>query len=265
MNVNKSPPSKLYHLSIKKKSLTMKKTLKHIVILIFASIIIESCKKDDIDFCDETNLSPTGKFNFKEVVGDTAFNADTIFRDNYVEFQATDKYENVTWQIGNDPTLITQTEFTLSFINSLGTIPIEFKGYKKSTATCSSSENSIYASNKNLTQSPLIGSYKGYFTDTPSDTFTTRLEYFDSTKYDVSITGSKNFYWFSNMPKGFRSTLPLPYPELKNGFRIEMGYKSFVFDYDSYNEGKSWLSNDTLFINYGNNFTGRKKFIGKKI
>ena len=166
----------------------------------------------------------------------------------------------------------------MSFLTALGTIPINFNGRKTPNPQCFSGDNGTYTSSKNLTLveqvdktfltlSPLIGKYKGYFTDKPSDTFTVRLEYFDSAKYDVSITGSKNFYWFSNMPKGFESTTnaAYAYPELKNGFSIEMGYKCFVFNYDSYHQGKAWLSNDTLYINYGDNIVGRKKFIAKKL
>ena len=254
----------------------MKRISKYITILFLTFIAINSCKKKKHENLCEGQSLPSGKFIFQELIGDTAFTADTIFRDNYVQFKTADNYENVTWKLGNDPNIRTQQEFSLSFINALGVVPIEFKGNKTPNTLCFPNDNGIYTSTKNLTMveqvekplltlSPLIGKYKGYFTNAPNDTFTVRLEYFDSTKYNTSITGSKNFYWFSNMPNGFVSTLSLPYPELRNGYKIEMGYKCFVFDWNNSISGRAWLLNDTLFINYGYDFTGRKKFIGKKI
>jgi hypothetical protein len=245
-------------------------------LIFIALLIFTSCKKNHpINPC-EGKTQPTGKFIIKEMIGDTAFIADTIFRDNYVQFQALDKYETVTWKLGSDPREWTNPEFSLSFINTMGTIPIDFSGKKTPNTLCFPGDIGTYTSSQNLTVveqvekpyvtiSPLVGKYKGYFTDSPSDKFTVRMEYFDSTKYDVTVTGSKNFYWFSNMPNGFTTTLSLPYPELKNGYSVEMGYKCFVFDYDSYHQGKAWLSNDTLYISYGSDLVGRKKFIGKKL
>jgi hypothetical protein len=277
MTINKSSPRNYIEMTtFITQMFYMKKISKYLAILSFTFIVFESCKKKHENICEGESLPPTGKFIMKEIIGDTAFNADTIFRDNYVQFETVDNYESVTWKLGNDPNIRTQPEFNLSFINALGVVPIEFKGNKTPNSLCFPNDNGMYSSNKNLTVleqvekpiltlSPLIGRYKGYFTNAPNDTFTVRLEYFDSSKYNTSITSSKNFYWFSNMPNGFVSTLSLPYPELRNGYKIEMGYKSFVFAWDSYVAGKAWLSNDTLFINYGYDFTTRKKFIGKKL
>lgn len=247
------------------------------ILVIFIVIINSSCKKRNDNPC-EGKTKPLGQFLIKEIIGDTAFTADTIFRDNYVQFKALDNYESVTWKLGSDPRIWTDSEFSLSFLTALGTIPINFNGRSTPNTQCFPDDKGIYSSSKNLTMveqvvkpyitlSPLTGKYKGYFMDSPSDTFTVRMEYLDSSKYDVSITGSKNFYWFSNMPKGFESTTnaAFAYPELKNGFSIEMGYKCFIFNYDSYHQGKAWLSHDTLYINSGDNIVGRKKFIGKKL
>ena len=250
-------------------------------ILLFTVILIFSigCKKKHEPNPCMGITKPTGKFVFKELIGDTAFVTDTAFRDNYVQMQALDTYEKVSWTLGSDPRIFTQPDFTLSFITVLGTIPVSFTGNKTPNTICFAGDNGIYASTKNLTMveqvekpnvtiSPLVGRYRGYFTETPADTFTVRMEYFDSAKYDVSITGSKNFYWFSNMPKGFTgtTTASFVYKELLHGFSVEMGYKSFVFGTgSSIVQGKSWLSNDSIYINYGNDLVGRKKFIGKKL
>ena len=255
----------------------MKTIIPFLSLIIFSIFTICACHKKQDNPC-EGLTKPSGQFLVKELIGDTAFTADTIFRDNYVQFQTTESYEGITWKVGSDPRIWTTPEFTLSFYTELGTLPVTFTGTRQPNKVCFPNDNGTYTSSKHFTLveqvqkpfvtiSPLVGRYKGYFTDNPADTFTVRMEYFDSAKYDVSITGSKNFYWFSNMTKGFVSTTnaAFAYPELKNGFSIEMGYKSFVFNYDSYHQGKAWLSHDTLYINYGDNLVGRKKFIAKRL
>lgn len=254
----------------------MKKIVLFLSLLLFSVILISStCRKKPINPC-EGETKPTGQFVIKELIGDTAFVADTVFRDNYVQFEASENYESYTWRVGSDPRTWTARDFTLSFHNMLGTLPITFTGTKQPNDFCFPGDNGIYTSVKNFTMveqvqkplvtiSPLVGKYKGYFTDNPTDTFTVRLEYFDSTKYDVTITEGKNFYWFSNMPKGFEATTnaAYAYPELRNGHRIEMGYKSFVFQIGP--SGKGWLSHDSLYINYGNPYQGVRKFISKRL
>ncbi|MBY0477902.1 MAG: hypothetical protein K2Q24_09680 [Chitinophagaceae bacterium] len=249
-----------------------------ILSFIFTLTIYSSCRKKNDNPC-QGKTKPSGQFVMKEMIGDTAFIADTIFRDNYVQFQALDRYESIVWKLGADPRVWTDSTFSLSFINELGQLSVNFVGKKSPNTLCFPNDNGTYSTAKNLTMveqvekpyvtiSPLVGKYMGYFTDNPSDTFTVRMEYFDSTKYDASITGAKNFYWFSNMPKGFAGTTSASYvyKELQNGLSVEMGYKCFVFGTgSSIVQGKGWLANDTLFIIYGNDLVGRKKFIGKKL
>ena len=252
----------------------MKAYTKTILVIV---ILFSGCKKHKTENICDGIKQPSGKFVTKEVLRDTAFTADTIFRNNYVQFLSLDNYESVNWKLGNDPRDWLSQDFSLSFFTALGSVPINFTGKNTPNNQCFPQDNGIYASSQKitlveqverptLTISPLVGRYKGYFTNNPADTFTVRMEYFDSTKYNPLLTGgTSNFYWFSNMPKNFVTTLFFPYPELRNGFRVDMGYKCFVFEYDSYNQGKAWISNDTLNINYGNNIVGRKKFIGKKL
>lgn len=246
--------------------------------LILLIVLLGSCKKSSTNHCQNV-LQYTDSFAIKEIVGDTAFYADTIFRDNYVQFESLLQYDSVRWKIGNDPRKFSDPQFSLSFVNNLLTIPITFTGYKQPNTSCFPGDNGMYMGEKQLTTveqvdkstltlSPLIGRYQGAFTDAPADTFTVRIEYFDSAKYDVTMTGNKNFYWISNIPKGFVATSSpsLEYPELSNGQGIEMGYKSFVFGSSSACvQGRGWLSKDSLFINYGNAVCGRKKFVAKKI
>ena len=244
---------------------------------LFFSIAISSCKKNNnTSFC-QSETKPSGQLIMKEVLGDTAFISDTIFRDNSVLFQPIEQYESVNWKLGSDPRNWTSPNFSLSFITVLGNIPITFTGKKTPNTTCFPDDTGVYSTIKTLTLveqvekpsltiSPLVGIYKGYFANTPSDTFTIRLNYFDSTKYDIGVTGSKNFYWLSNIPKGYISNIGWSYPELNNGQPVDMGYKCFRFGGSSdIVQGKGWLSNDSIYISYGNDIVGRKKFIGKKI
>ncbi|MDB5191527.1 MAG: hypothetical protein JWQ96_1090 [Segetibacter sp.] len=249
--------------------------------IFFAFVLsILSCdKKEEADPCDGKK-QPVASFAVKEIVGDTSFTADTIFRDNYVQFEALDSYDSVSWKIGHDPRVFTKPRFALSFINDLITVEIGFTGYKRPNLMCFPNDDGVYNGVKpltvleqfdrtTLTKSPLIGRYRGSFTDRPTDTFIVRIDYFDSTKYNTSTTGAKNFYWISNIPKGYidsTSDPALAYPELRNGFSMEMGYKSFVFSGGFNIRGKGWLQKDSLFVNYiGYNLAAQKKFVGKKL
>lgn len=243
-----------------------------------AIFLIFSCeRKHDLNPC-EGKTQPVAEFAIREMVGDTAFDADTIFRDNYVQFQSLGSYDSVKWRIGTDPRIFTKDNFTLSFANDLITVPVVFNGFKAPNTQCFPSDNGIYTGTKKLTVveqvekdiltlSPLIGRYQGSFADNPSDTFTVRIEYFDSVKYDVSTFGTQNFYWISNIPKGFywpNSSQTWNNPELQHGKQLEMGYKSFTFDGATCENGNGWLSHDTLYINHGT-IGCRRKFIGKRI
>jgi hypothetical protein len=253
--------------------------MKIVSTFLIAFIILSGCRKHpDKNPCAGLTL-PVAEFSIRETVGDTTFSADTIFRDNYVEFKSLSQYQSVLWKIGNDPRDFNSADFNLSFNNFLGSLLVSFTGKKIPNTLCFPNDNGEYKGTKNitlveqldkstLTISPLVGKYKGYFTDNPSDMWTVRIDYFDSTKYDVSTTGSKNFYWISNIPKAFidsTSESARQYPELRNGIRLDMGYKSFVFQYNTCITGKGWLQNDTLYVNYGNNFCGRRQFIGKRL
>lgn len=244
-------------------------------------LVVCSCKKKHDNPC-EGLLPPKAEFAFKEILTDTAFYADTVFRDNYVNFVALKNYKSFLWKIGDDPRNFTSAGFNLSFINNLGTINVTFTGHDAPNKQCFPDDNGMYQGTKpltiveqfnkaTLTVSPLVGRYRGAFATTPSDTFTVRINYFDSAKYDVTMTGTKNFYWISNIPKGFvdsTSNLSYEYPELRNGMSVEMGYESLQFGILSNiqrGRGFATLSNNTLIIYYNHIQTGRRIFIGKRI
>ncbi|HET9058047.1 MAG TPA: hypothetical protein VFN30_14475 [Chitinophagaceae bacterium] len=247
--------------------------------LIILLLISGSCKRNCDNPCGG-KVQPKAEFRIMETLSDTAFEADTIFRDNYVRFKALIQYDSVLWKLGYDPRNFIQQDFSLSFYTALGTVPITFKGYKQPTTNCFPADTGVYMATRNitlveqvqkpiLTLSPLIGRYQGSFTNNPTDTFTVRIEYFDSTKYDVMLTGNKNFYWVSNFPKGFvgTTTAAVVYPELNQGCDIEMGYKCFQFGNGTELNGwsRGWLKNDTLTILNSGNTIPPRKFIGKRL
>lgn len=245
------------------------------------SVILFSCNKTEPqpDRCLDA-VQPSGTIFIKEIVGDTAFLADTVFRNNLVFFEAVEQYDSLKWQIGTYSKVFKDARFGLNFANTLENIPVNFTGYKKQNPECFPDDKGIYTNVKNLqpveqydratlTISPLVGQYHGFFTDNPADTFTVRIEYFDSTKYNTSITGTQNFYWISNIPKGYVDSTSIQattYPELSNGLPMKMGYKGFVFGRNKTNceYGRGWLSNDSLYINYGGKAECKKQFLGKR-
>lgn len=227
-------------------------------------------------------MSPKAEFHIKENLSDTAFLADTIFRDNYVTFETNGSYNTTTWKVGADPRTFTARSFTLSFADFLGTLDVQFTGRAAPNTRCFPSDSGVYSATTKLTVveqvekpfvtvSPMVGRYKGAYRETPQDSFVVRIEYYDSSKYDASVTGSKNFYWISNIPKGYVDTTSSPaylYPELRQGMRPEMGYKCLQFgDLGNVLRGRGFatLKNDSLTIYYTHIETGRKTFIGKRI
>lgn len=244
-------------------------------------VLSASCRKNNTANPCKDALPPKASFVTKEIVGDTSFIADTVFLDNFVEFAATQRYDSVKWKIGSDPRTFTQSSFSLGFPISPSTLTVNFAAWRLPAGSCFANDSGKYNATQpltfaeqfdraTLTVSPLRGSYRGAFTDNPSDIFTVQVLYLDSAKYSPSITGARNFYWLNNIPNGYVDNTSAPamaYPELRFGHRLEMGYKSFVFGASGSScvQGKGWLSHDTLYINYGNTVCGRKQFIGKRL
>lgn len=253
-----------------------------IVPIIILSIAFAAfrCKKDKNPCFGLT--SPKADFAIQEVFIDTSFTSDTVFRNNTISFTALRPYNSVLWKVGTDPRDFTSPSFTLFFPNFLGTFDVRFRGTGNPNPLCFPGDSGIYVGTKSitileqfdkaiLTKSPLIGNYRGAFNTQPIDSFTVRIEYFDSAKYDIATMGTKNFYWISNFPKGYVDSTSEParqYPELRNGMRPSMGYKSIVFGFADNiltGRGKGVLLGDTLKVFYHHINTGRKVFTGKRI
>jgi hypothetical protein len=235
------------------------------------------CKKDMNPCAGLTQ--PKADFAFKEVLNDTSFYADTIFADNPVNFVALRPYKSILWKVGDDPRDFTTQDFYLNFPNFLGTIDVQFTGRNDANPFCFAGDSGVYRGTKKmtiveqvdrstLTISPIVGRYKSTFNTAPNDVFIVRIDYFDSAKYGP-LLGIRNFYWLSNIPKGFvTSTNASVFPELKYGMEPEMGYKCFSFGrYGDIITGKGHgeLAGDTLKIYYQHNQTGKKLFIGKRV
>jgi hypothetical protein len=251
-------------------------------IIIFITFFTFGCKKYKVENPCEGIIAEKKQFFFKEILSDTTFIADTVFRDNYVSFETSGSFDTISWKIGSDPRNFSSKSFTLSFTNFLGTIDVGFNGKWKPNSICFPYDKGELIGTKkltiveqvekpNVTLSPMIGKYRGIYKENPLDTFEVRIEYFDSSKYDASTTGSKNFYWISNIPKGYLDTTSSPalaYPELREGISPEMGYKCLQFgDLGNILKGRGFatLQNDSLIISYNHIITGRKLFIGKRI
>jgi hypothetical protein len=249
-------------------------------ILLFCTVALSilSCRKHMQNPC-EGLTPPTANFGFKETLSDTAFFTDTAYWDNAVNFVALDKYASVNWKIGTDPRNFANADFSLPFYMFTGTVDVNFTGRNMPNTQCFPADSGVYRGSKKLTLveqfnratltlSPLIGRYRGAFTNTPADTFTVRIEYFDSAKYDVSMLGVRNFYWVSNFPKNYidsTSNIAAAYPELRRGQRTEMGYKCAQFG-DGGSEGRNFLELRGDTIKIFSSFNGlRKAFMGKRL
>jgi hypothetical protein len=240
-----------------------------------------ACKKNIKSSSCEDAFPPVAGFVIKEIVGDTSFIADTVFRQNWIVFKTTRPYDSVSWKVGNNPGTFDTPKFEFKFTNILGTIEVNLNAKAVPNQTCFPNDDGVYSGKKSLTIvekfdkdsltiSPMVGRYKGAFIESSTDTFSVTINYFDSAKYNPSFTGTKNFYWISNIPKGYQDLTSLQsqyYPELRNGMGTIMGYKCLQFGDlgdGKKGEGHAELKHDTLVIYYLNALTGRYTFIGKR-
>ena len=251
------------------------------------SILISllSCRKNNHDPCLNA-VQPVLSFNIREVVYDSSYVTDTMYSHNAVIFETVGEYDSVKWNIGSDPRIFKEARFVYAsgrFTGiPVGQLEIKLTAYKAPNVKCYPDDKGIYSASKtltivdaytkgSLTKSPLLGHYHGYNTDNPLDTFTVRIEYFDSAKYDLTHFGRQNFYWISNLPKGYfwdGGDQTIYSPELQHGNEIAyMGFKCFgALDGPTCGSGYGYLSHDSLIMDYGVSFANcKKRFIGKRI
>lgn len=265
-----------------------RKIMKFKFTLLIITVLSISCRRDKTipDPC-ANKVQTVANFETYEMLTDTMFLADTIFTNNRVKFKAIGDYESTAFNLSGDPRIFEYNEFSLPFAGYIGNVTVDFTAKKTPNTRCFPNDPGIYNKSKQirlveafdkatLTLSPLLGRYKGSYDTNPTDSFTVRVEYFDSTKYDTGIFGRKNFYWISNFPKGYVNlSSNILYndnlTELKNGFQPDdMGFKGFVeggYYQTLYGLTKGYLNktSDTLTILNSGVSIPTRKFVGKRI
>ena len=72
------------------------------VVFFILMMMAVGCQKDSArDSCNGA-VPAKAEFFVRENLSDTAFIADTVFRDNYVTFEAIGSYYSTVWSIGSD-------------------------------------------------------------------------------------------------------------------------------------------------------------------
>jgi hypothetical protein len=66
-------------------------------IFLGTALLFMACDKQTENVCNGA-VQHKASFMLMEVLSDTSFEADTVFRDNFVGFKATAQYESITWQ-----------------------------------------------------------------------------------------------------------------------------------------------------------------------
>ena len=148
-------------------------------------LTLHSCGGDDVpvkppptDPC-AGKLRTSADFTIKEILSDTVwFFTDTVFPNNSIEFEAIQNSDEYVWKVGDDARTWTTKKFRLNFIGFIGTLPIHLIVKNNSVDTlCNPGDDGIDTVTKYLTvvgreSLAILGSYKGYNLDNPSDTFT---------------------------------------------------------------------------------------------
>lgn len=205
-------------------------------------------------------------------------NEDTFITSMPVEFKAIDpNAESYTWRIG-DTTITGTNSFAFFFKNVLGVIPVSLTIKKKSDYECYMNDDSVKTYSKNLffkplNEWPILGKYRGYVTDSPSDTFTIKIT--SRINPDNGLPASATLYNFTN---GCNDSIPINesvLPPVPYEF-IASYYPGLLNTYtcQNFDSAYGYLKNfgDTLIIHYitcppssiGGACVGRKTFIGVK-
>jgi hypothetical protein len=221
-----------------------------------ASMLLSSkCNKDPLpppppDPC--AAITPfKADFVMLEEIGDTAFAiADSAIINRFVTFKAVGEYDSIKWEVGTRLNSSTKTAFSLYFNVLENRIPVKFTGYNARGSNCFPGTPTVQTITKHLTIVPetstaLLGSYFGYNTDNPKDTFT------------VLLQRSPYFLFVKNLPigcNGYKSPNEGGRP-LNFGIEAAQGFSGFMFDQGAWLCGKvearGYLVNrDTLVVNY---------------
>ena len=202
--------------------------------------------------------SSTAQFNITNsypYIHSVYTNQDTFITGSTVQFTATEpNAESYTWKIG-DTTITGKSSFALYFPKVLGVIPVSLTiVQKKSDYECYKNDDSVktYSQNlffKPLNEWPILGKYKGYVTDNPSDTFTITIS--SKINPDNGLPTELTLYNFLN---GCNDSIVVN--EYESAYEFIAGYSSLnTFTYPNcqfFDSAYGYLKNfgDTLIINY---------------
>lgn len=139
-----------------------------------------TAEKTDAHFVIVDSIRPSLGLNA------AGFATDTIWPYANIYFRATHPGQSYAWRIGSDPQTFTEKEFTLFFPTDLtGPVPIELITTKQPLPACFPGDDGRDTFQRTLylidlfavfDQMPILGTYKGFDTDKPNETFTITIE-----------------------------------------------------------------------------------------
>jgi hypothetical protein len=160
---------------------------------------------------------------YEQLSYDSLFISDTALKGNVVWFIAKGNYQNYKWKIGTDDSLFIGDTICLRFNEPYNKITVTLFVSSPPDTTCFPGDDGKDTLTKYLTIMPwdkcaLIGDYKGFNLDNPSDTFIVNIRY-----QDIFDNGNKvgHMYYVNNINKG--CTEPFSDHGTSNNYLI--GYK----------------------------------------
>ena len=192
-----------------------------------------------------------------DITNDTLFYATSgVFNTGYnLRFKATKTvYDSVKWQIGADPTVFTQPDFTLLFRRPEGQIDVRLIAYRKPIVECTGLDDGVdtitkrfYLSSK-YPDPKWIGSFKGHYAGFEKDTFRVKITYKsrDSVGFFIQnlANGGKNmpeqanWHWFQSEDEMVTLGKNM---EVRYGYTLPWGMENGL---------KGEIKNDSLFFNF---------------
>lgn len=209
--------------------------MKNILTSLIFFICLSSCKRNN-EIC---NPSLNGNFDFQiyEYVLDTILETDTAYINKDIFFKTNPAFTNTSWTIGNDPRIFTTNIVNLKFFNPENiNVKLSATGINKfcSSEQFTVSKPFVLLDDNGTIKSPLIGTYQGYNSDKPSDTFTISIKFWFGLRYPWWGNGA---YSVENLPKGYVDSTQnfngFNRPEIK-GIIASTGYKNIAIDKSGY-------------------------------
>ena len=170
-----------------------------VLILLAAIIFYSSCAKTDppviiTNPCEELDTSGGIGFKIKDYPGaETEFEADTIFINNNVIFEANKIYSSVKWKIAYDPRTFTDKRVSYRFTAfPTEKLPVTMIGTRKKFEKCLPGDDGIDTVTKyffivDYYQSKMLGRFFCAKTGSPKDTTTIEIKIISGGNGDKAI------------------------------------------------------------------------------